>query len=238
LLKVWCAVHRSQLAWHSVSESVIELKHCFQNLIRLVLYFHTSGVRNREMKKIAEENVFNLIRLPTVFEVRWTEFSFTLLNAVLTSWQALVTFLQNSKEVSARGHYKFLTLVSNLRLLAFVADVLFVFGRFQKRLQSDKTTLIDMHFAVAHVQSALVALKQKPLLGGWQETFEESATETDGDLFLKGIQLSAATKRREQHHLFVTDKRSSAAVCNEIIKWVTGLFVPLTIRTTDFSYHV
>jgi len=99
-----------------------------------------------------------------------------------------------------------------------VADVLFVFGRFQKRLQSDKTTLIDMHVAVTHVQSALVALKQKPLLGGWQETFQESATETDGDLFLKGIQLSAATKRREQYHLFVTDKRSSAAVCNEIIE--------------------
>lgn len=31
LLKVCCAVHRSQLAWHSVSESVTEVKYCFQS---------------------------------------------------------------------------------------------------------------------------------------------------------------------------------------------------------------
>ena len=73
-----------------------------------------------------------------------------------------------------------------------------------------------MQAAVTHVQSMLRALKQKPLVGGWQETFEESATETDGDLFLKGIQLSTDIKRSEQHHLFVTDKRSSTAVCNEM----------------------
>jgi len=39
LLKVWCAVHRSQLAWHTVSESVFEVKHIFQNLISIVSFF-------------------------------------------------------------------------------------------------------------------------------------------------------------------------------------------------------
>lgn len=72
LLKVWCAVHRSQLAWHSVSESDIEVKHIFQNLISLVSFFHTSGVRTRELKAIADENHFNLLSLP-----RWTDFRWT-----------------------------------------------------------------------------------------------------------------------------------------------------------------
>ena len=145
LLKVWCAVHRSQLAWHSVSDTVTEVKHCFQNLVSLVSYFHTSGVRSRELKTVADDNALKIMRLPVVFEVRWTEFSYTLLNAVLTSWNALTTYLMRSSEVAARGHSKFLTSHSNLQLLSFLADLLFLFARFQKRLQSDATTLLDGH---------------------------------------------------------------------------------------------
>jgi hypothetical protein len=218
LLKVWCAVHRSQLVWHSVSATVIEVKHCFQNLISLVSYFHTSGVKTRELRELAEGKGFNLLRLPTVFDVRWTEFSFTLMNAVLTSWQALTTFLQNSKEVSARGHFNFLTSYSNLKVLAFLADLLFIFARFQKRLQRDTTTILDMQDAVTNIKSRVNELKQKPLIGGWQETLANSVIESEGILYLKDIKLSESEnkRRREQHHLFVSDKRDCAAVCNEI----------------------
>jgi hypothetical protein len=80
VVKIWCAVHRSQLAWQSVSETVIEVKHCFQQLFGLVSYFYTSGVGTRELKKLAAENHFELRSLPTVYEVRWTEFSYALLD--------------------------------------------------------------------------------------------------------------------------------------------------------------
>ena len=207
LLKVWCAVHRSQLAWHSVSESVVEVKHCFQNLISLVSYFHTSGIKTRELRELAEGKGFDLLRLPTVFEVRWTEFSLTLMNAVLTSWQALTTFLQTSKEVSARGHFNFSTSYSKLKVFAFLADLLFIFARFQKRLQSDTTTILDMQDAFTNIKSRINELKQKPLLGGWQETLANSVIKTEGILYLKGIKLSENRRRREHHHLFVSDKR-------------------------------
>lgn len=144
LLKVWCAVHRSQLAWHSVSETVTEVKHCFQNLIGLVSYFHTSGARTRQLKKLATDNHLKLLRLPAVYEIRWTEFSYALLNSVLVSWKAFVTYFQQSSDVAAAGHMKFLTSFPNLQLLVFLADMLFVYARFQKRLQCDATTLIDI----------------------------------------------------------------------------------------------
>jgi len=74
LLKVWCSAHRSQLAWQSVSTTVVEVKSCFQNLVSIVTYFHTSGLRTRELKTLAGELHSELCRLLTVFEVRWPEF--------------------------------------------------------------------------------------------------------------------------------------------------------------------
>jgi hypothetical protein len=70
LLKIWCCVHRSNLAWQSVSSYVPELGHVFQELISLASFFHNSGLRSRELKKIADGNHLNLLHLPKVFEVR------------------------------------------------------------------------------------------------------------------------------------------------------------------------
>lgn len=222
LLKVWCAVHRSQLAWHSVSESVFEVKHIFQNLISIVSFFHTSGVRTRELKAVADDNHLNLVSLPRVFEIRWTEFSYSLLTAVLSSWQAIVTYLTKSPDASAKGHMRFLTSLSNLKLLTFLADVLFLFSRFQMRLQSDSTTLLDMQAAVTNVHARIVELTHKPLVGGWQEALTESVTESNEEVFLKGIRLQPdKPRRRDKHHLFVSDKRDSTAVCNEIAASLT-----------------
>lgn len=221
LLKVWCAVHRSQLAWHSVSDAVTEVKHCFQNLVSLVSFFHTSAVRTRELKEVADDNSLKLLHLPAVFEIRWTEFSYTLLHAVLTSWRALTTYLRQSSELSAGGHCRFLTSHSTLQLLSFLADLLFVFARFQKRLQSNATTLLDMQEAVNNVQSQIAELKSNPLTGGWQEALERCITVSNGEVFLYGIQLSVDKRRREHHHSFVSDKRDPAAVRNEIIESIS-----------------
>jgi len=165
------------LAWHSVSETVTGVKHCFQNLIGLVAYFHTSGVRTRELKKLATDNHLKLLRLPTVYEIRWTEFSYALLNSVLVSWKSLVTYFQKSNDVAAAGHMNFLTSFPNLQLLVFLADMLFVYARFQKRLQFDSTTLIDMNDAVTNVMSTVNSLKNQPLIGGWQETILQSVVD-------------------------------------------------------------
>lgn len=218
LIKIWCAVHRSQLAWQAVSDTVIEVKHCFQQLIGLVSYFHTSGVRTRELKKLADDNHFQLRRLPTVYEVRWTEFSYALLDSVLVSWKALVSYLKQSKDVAAVGHANFLTSFANLQLLVFLADVLFVYARFQKRLQSDSTTLVDLNDSVYKIKSTISKLKTHPVTGGWQETLNDSVTDKDGDKILADIRISLPVVRRKKHHLYVSDRRDVAAIQNEIVE--------------------
>jgi len=128
LAKVWCAVHRSQLAWLSVT--VIEVKLCFQILIGLVTFFHTSGVRTRELKKLAADNQLELRQLPTVYEVRWTEFSYALLNSVLVSWKALVSYLKHPvTRCSSNGAHELSNII--FKPAVFLADVLFVYERFQ-----------------------------------------------------------------------------------------------------------
>ena len=70
LLKIWCAVHRSALAWKSVCSSVAEVTNLIRDAAALATYFHSSGVRTRELHKVATENNLKVLRLPQYFEVR------------------------------------------------------------------------------------------------------------------------------------------------------------------------
>jgi len=104
-----------------------------------------------------------------------------------------------------------------MQLPAFIADVLFVFSKFQQRLQRDSTTIIDMQKAVDNVKKKIMQLKENQLLGGWQEALNNSTVKnTDGDVILKGIKLRQTLRQPNKHHLFVSDKRDVTAVCNEI----------------------
>ena len=92
LLTIWCAVHRSNLAWNSVNHTVTEVSHIFQKLVSICSFFQQSGLRSRELRNIASQHHFKLMRFPKLFEVRWTRFTSDLLNTILTSWHALVKF--------------------------------------------------------------------------------------------------------------------------------------------------
>ena len=80
LLTIWCAVHRSNLAWEAVSASVQEIAHLFQELVAICSYFRRSGLRSRELRDIASQNNFNVMTLPKLFEIRWSEFTYQLIN--------------------------------------------------------------------------------------------------------------------------------------------------------------
>lgn len=58
LIKIWCAVHHSQLAWHSVRKTVADMKHCLQNPVDLIhtvirLALEVENWRNRPLKIIS-----------------------------------------------------------------------------------------------------------------------------------------------------------------------------------------
>ncbi|CAB3991771.1 Hypothetical predicted protein [Paramuricea clavata] len=85
LLKVWCIAHRTDLPWKAVSNIVTEMKFLFSIIVAIASYFHSSGVRSRELREVAEANGFQLRELPKLFEVRWSEFNSSLFESILVS---------------------------------------------------------------------------------------------------------------------------------------------------------
>ena len=99
LIKICCAVHRSNLTWKSVTDTVTELKVVIEALKSISTYFHTLGVRTRECKKVADEHNLPMLRYPVYFQIRFTEFLFELIDAYLSSCEATILYFHDkSKE--------------------------------------------------------------------------------------------------------------------------------------------
>jgi hypothetical protein len=121
----------------------MEVNNLIQQLSSISTFFHASGVRTHELTDAAKAEGCCVLALPRVFEVHWTEFT-SFLEVVLRSWRALVAYFKKSKEKEAAGYLSILTKKSNLDLMAFIADLLTVFSRYQQHLQSDSATLIHI----------------------------------------------------------------------------------------------
>lgn len=191
LLKIWCAAHRAELAWKSTASNVPKISITLSELSSLSSYFRFSGLRTAELKKIATDNDLRILKLPKIFEIRWSQFTFTLLRSVLVSWKALIMYFKRyEKDGLCAGYLNYLTKLDNLKLIAFLADVLFVFKRFQKKIQSNRLTLIEMKSSVTAILSSLHEMEAKPLIGGFESKLATKLTiEPDGKIFFKSIEM-------------------------------------------------
>jgi len=210
LVTIWCAVHRSSLAWKAVTQSVLEIKHLIDTSASISTYFHESGLRTREIKMVAKKNELKLRRFPRYFEVRWCEFTHSLLDKILTSWSCLILYFderskdekENAKTKSTcRGYYQFLTKEENIKLMANIADMLSVYSHFQKRMQSDSLTVVDIPQATHSVKTQLEQLKTQSLIGGWMCKFTENLkdrNEEENSVLWHGIKLQAKTKKKKK----------------------------------------
>lgn len=124
--------------------SVQEASHMLQIPTSICFLLHKSGLCSRELREVAADANLTLLRLPRIFEGRWTEFTSDLLSVILLSWNALALFFKSSDDKEAKGFLRFLTDMDNLNLLVFLADTLSMFSRYQKQLQSDSVTQADM----------------------------------------------------------------------------------------------
>lgn len=177
LLKVWCGAHRAELAWKSASGSVPEIAEMLSTFSKMSTHFHYSAMRIAELKNIASDHGLKVLNIPKIFEIRWSQFTFTLVNSVWVSWEALILyFRKNEKDAECAGFLNYLTKLSNVKLMAFAADVLAAFERFHKKLQSNQLTLIDMKTHVSAVLSAFSDMKTSSLVGGFESVLAAQLT--------------------------------------------------------------
>jgi hypothetical protein len=139
LMKVWCTVHKSALAWKNVCSNVTELQTLIIDLTGIAAYFRQSGIRTRELRAVAKDIGAKVYSMPKFFEVRWAEFTYFLCRAAIGSWQAIVTYLKSGPNNEATPFFIKWTEHGRFQLVRFVTDVTFVFSRFQKSLQSESS---------------------------------------------------------------------------------------------------
>ena len=126
LLKSIFAVHSTANGYKDLCKSVPEIKHLVKKLSGIATFFHASTKRTSDLEKVGAKENLTVHRIPKYFEVRWSEFTAALLDAVLWSWQALVTFFEEQHGTEEKKILKLLTNKDNILMLCFVADLLFL----------------------------------------------------------------------------------------------------------------
>lgn len=140
-----------------------------------------------------------LLRMPKMFDIRWAEHKHQLVKSILNNWQPLVLYFGENDDAISNGFITFLTNADNLRNISFMADLLNVFQRFQKQLQSDSLTLPAFCQNVKRFINVLIDLKMGPILGGSESQIADNMILNDDEnLYMNDIQLSTERRGRNQ----------------------------------------
>lgn len=142
---------------------------------------------------------YQLLALPKLYDIRWTEFSHTIVHNLLRSWRALMHYFDANKDTNATemGFFTFLSQLKNLRLIAFIADLLQIFSRYHKKTQDNKLTMISLVQHIRSLKNALTDLKEENLLGGWEDTLlNDLERDEEGIFTLKGFEISEGERSR------------------------------------------
>ena len=184
-----------------------------KKLAAISTYFHVSAKRTNELEKVAKVEGLTVRRFPKYFEVRWAELTADLLDAIMCSWQALIKF--NVEQCDAEGKKSSSYQQENLLLMCFVADLLFLIKVFQKKLQSDSLTIVDIEPEAEKFRERVNKLSTGSLLEGWENQFKERY-DGEANKFC-GIKLWEKERRRPDANLFVTDRRKFSAIRYESV---------------------
>jgi hypothetical protein len=215
LMKIWCSAHRSQLAFSDMSKSVIEVQYVLQDCREIVKFYHSSGLRTKELHRISTEMNVVCKRLPEVHDIRFAEYTDTLLTAVLCNWNVMLRHweVRKEEEKDVIGFTRKWMQRDQIWLACILRDVLYLYSRFQKALQGDGVTVFDLESLRDRTVKRLDDMLGTPLPGG-----EEAKLAEKNYMEFQGIILETPTqKRQKSHHLFVSQKRDLVAVRIEVI---------------------
>lgn len=92
---VWCVGHRVNLAWKKTT-NLDMIREVFTDSAAISTHFHRSSERTRKLEAIASTNNLNKpLRYPEIFGIRWSEFNYNLLKAVLRNWRVSMGYFKS-----------------------------------------------------------------------------------------------------------------------------------------------
>ena len=215
LLKIWCAAHRSQLAFKDMTKEVTEIKHLISDCKAVHTFYNTSSTRTKELKKMAECMNKTVFQYTSVNDIRFVEYTFVLLHTVLRNYDVMISHLQRPDTGDADGILGKWLDSDTLILATFLCDVLSEYKSFQKSIQSDLLTVFQLESLRDSYVKRIHGLLESPKIGGMEEKIEKC----DEDITFKGVTLKKRFCREsKKRHLYVTStNRSVDAVKVEIV---------------------
>lgn len=215
-MKIWCAAHRSNLAYKDVAKSVNEVKLTISDVVSVGSYFHVSGVRTHDLKAITESNGLPApLHWPDFKEVRFAEFSHHLFAVFLRNFRGCICYWEKDGSDESKGFlYKWKN-KDRIQTVCVLADITYILKGLQKSLQKDTCMLSELRKLKDRTIKELESLKDESLTGGWEETFN---SKVDSENKFYGIQLEHSWRRTNSVNLYVPDSRSFAAVRTEIVE--------------------
>ena len=99
--------------------------------------------------------------------------------------------------------------------MCFAVDLLFAIKVFQKKLQSDSLTIVDIEPEAEKFRERVNKLSTGSLMGGWENEFKEKYDE-EANTFC-GIKLWEKERCRPDANLLVTDRRKFSTIRNESV---------------------
>jgi len=208
LVKIWCAVHRSQLAYKDMATTVPEISHLITDCKAVATYYRVSAVRMKGIKEAAKQNNMDVCQFPSVKDIRFTQYSYALLSSTLKNYNPMITHLQGESGAEAAGFLSKWQDRDTVKLTAILCDVLFLYKRFQKLIQSDSMTVFDVDISRQHCVTEIEKLLDRCLPGGYEEKLiANNSGGEDNKVTFAGIELHETLRRpKRRNHLFVTTR--------------------------------
>jgi len=105
LVKIWCAVHRSQLAYKDMATTVPEISHLLTDCKAVATVYNVSAVKMKGVKEEARQNNTTVYQFyfPSVKNIRFTKYSYTLLSNILKKYKSMMVHLNDLAGAEATG---------------------------------------------------------------------------------------------------------------------------------------
>lgn len=209
LFCIWCVPHRINLAWKNTCQANSLITDLIKEASSLSAFFHHSGQRTQKLKNISSENTEEFqkyIQYPAYFQIRWTQFTHSLLTAVLRNWKASIQYFESENEIGLLNRW---LNYERIHFTSFLADVLELYKRFQMTFERDSITVFDVFSKKDKLVSKLIKLKSIPLEGGWEELFFKNLIVSGEENSLFGHTLNRNHKRQNSVETFCSLQRTN-----------------------------
>jgi len=139
-----------------MATTVPEISHLLTDCKAVATVYNVSAVKMKGVKEEARQNNTTVYQFyfPSVKNIRFTKYSYTLLSSILKKYTSMMVHLNDLAGAEATGLF---SKWQGSELAAILCDVLFVYKRFQKLIQSDTLAVFDLNTSRQHCASEAMA---------------------------------------------------------------------------------